>query len=302
MFAKLHQVVDGAGNDGGVQQPAGGGVGDERAEDFVVYRAVADVGERFAVKQAFGGFAAGFFRRRVVFFFRRRIVGTAGKQFFGRAAADQCGKAFVFFEFQPLAQGEAGLQGEHAQAEGDGKARAAVRIGKGVHDAGVGKRFAAAGAGEVDAEEALFGRGRLKTAAEVEGFVLPLETGICGGLSERAVVAEGGQFARQQRQQAGEAGGEFGDAAEVFVEFLFGAFFFIFIGVGVEFGHAFQTACVVWRQGGVVVVAGHQAQAGEVQEQRIGGCVGMVLVLFAPLRQRAVLQGPVRPKSRLFLP
>nr|WP_314764858.1 hypothetical protein [uncultured Neisseria sp.] len=108
----------------------------------------------------------------------------------------------------------------------------------------------------------MFGRGRLKTAAEVEGFVLPLETGICGGFPKRAVVAEGGQFARQQRQQAGEAGGEFGDAAEVFVELLFGAFFFIFIGVGVEFGHAFQTACVVWRQGGVVVVAGHQAQAG----------------------------------------
>ena len=95
----------------------------------------------------------------------------------------------IIGELEFIAERAAGLQREGAQAEGEGAAQPARRVGERVHDAGVGEGLAAAGGGHIDDECALPGCGFAHRLGEVRRAVLPAEAGI-GTAFAQALVAD----------------------------------------------------------------------------------------------------------------
>ena len=124
---------------------------------------------------------------------------------------------FVRAQAHALTQGIASLQGEGAQAQRHCEACTFLRVRQGVHDAGIGQCFAATRRGHVDAEETLLFATDLQGSGQVEGFVLPRESGTATALLESAVVVNAGQAGIELGQAAGDAVSALFNTNQVFV-------------------------------------------------------------------------------------
>ena len=100
----------------------------------------------------------------------------------------------IIRELEFIAERAAGLQREGAQAEGEGAAQPARRVGKCVHDARVGERLAAAGGGHVDDERSLARCRFAHRLGEVRSAVLPAEARIGTAFAQALVADQSGQM------------------------------------------------------------------------------------------------------------
>ena len=264
-FAGGHQVVDGAYEHRGVEQAGGLGVPALRAvlqpalEGAVLEAAlVADVvvfGEELTCR--FAPLAG-------------QVTGAGlvvRMQCPGGGAAHQHGEIFGA-EPEAFAVGVAGLQGEGAQPQGHREARPQPRVGEAVEDAGVGEGLAAAGRGQVDAEEAVVDGLFAQALGQVEGRVLPAE-GARAAFAEALVAGDSRQAEVEARERLHETAGIHADADQMLVETLVELRCAVRgagrVGVG-RLAAAFDGVAVtaVAGLGRVVVVGQHQREPGEM--------------------------------------
>ncbi len=172
---------------------------------------------------------------------------------------------FVIAQRQTVTVSVAGLQGEGAQTEGDGKTSAAAGVGKAIKDAAIGEGLAATGGGHVDAEKTLLLAALAQPLGEFKSPVLPSKRR--DGALAKASMNEMGQLVGQSREGADNATGIDLDADQVLIEALL-ELAGLAISVGIQgFALAGLVAeAFVAGLAGVVVIGEHQGQPREVQQ------------------------------------
>lgn len=170
---------------------------------------------------------------------------------------------------QPFPVGIARLQGQGAQAEGDGEAGAALWIGQTVEDPSVGDGLAAAGRGQIDPEEPLLCAAITETLSQIERGVLPA-IGTAAARAESFVASDTRETLIQSRQRVQQATGVHTSTDQMLIKSLIEARLALFIStrIGVEHLAATRLVAVTGVAGlrGIVVIGQHQHETAEVKD------------------------------------